>query len=170
MRGHDDGVAPGALVTLHQVEPKTKFVGALELTLEGGGLLFGKPRELGQDKRNLWRAKLQPHLRDEACALYLKESLLPVPADVGIPEECVLLYSLVDHLLCGLACALGRARYYNWRALAGVLGWMAPAATPLSGESSCVGKPAQRAVGTAVASRGAEDSCGVGRCWLACSE
>jgi CRISPR/Cas system CSM-associated protein Csm3 (group 7 of RAMP superfamily) len=84
VRGEADSVAPGALVTLDQVEPGTSFVGEAELTLENGQSSFGKPRELGKDKGDLWLARIPGKTRDELRLLLLKHLLIPALLNIHV--------------------------------------------------------------------------------------
>jgi CRISPR/Cas system CSM-associated protein Csm3 (group 7 of RAMP superfamily) len=84
VRGRADGVAPGALVTLDQVEPGTKFVGEMELTLESGQLTFGKTRDLGDNKGDLWLLKQPNRPLKETRILLLKHLLIPALLNVRV--------------------------------------------------------------------------------------
>jgi CRISPR/Cas system CSM-associated protein Csm3 (group 7 of RAMP superfamily) len=94
VRGGADSVAPGALVTLDQVDPGTTFVGEAELTTENGQLSFGKPRELGKyydkekneekDQGDLWLANIEGMKLDELRVLLLKHLLVPALLNVRV--------------------------------------------------------------------------------------
>jgi len=84
LRGAHDGVAPGALVTLDQVEPNTKFLGEMEIILEDGRLTFGKPRTLGEGRGDLWLEGLATDQLRTLQSAILRELLLPALVNIQI--------------------------------------------------------------------------------------
>lgn len=76
--------ATGAIVTGEQVKPGTMFNGTLEIIDKQGTFEFGKPREIGGTKVDLWLDGIAMKTPDEAKLLLINEILIPALNNVTV--------------------------------------------------------------------------------------
>jgi len=69
--------ATGAIVTGEQVKPGTIFKGTLEIVTQQRAFQFGRAREIGGTKVDLWLDGIAPKPIDEAQLLLINEILIP---------------------------------------------------------------------------------------------
>ncbi|MEG8946753.1 RAMP superfamily CRISPR-associated protein [Rosettibacter firmus] len=76
--------ATGAIVTAEQVKPGTIFKGAMEIILQQNTLQFGKAREIGETKVDLWLDGIASKPLEESQLLLINEILIPALNNVTI--------------------------------------------------------------------------------------
>jgi hypothetical protein len=67
-----------------RVEPGTKFLGEMEVVLENGDLIFGKPRDLGKDRGDIWLVKLPARPFEQTRVFLLKHLLIPALLNIRV--------------------------------------------------------------------------------------
>ncbi len=76
--------ATGAIVNGEQVKPGTMFNGTLEIIDKQGTFEFGKPRDIGGTKIDLWLDGIAMKTTDEAKLLLINEILIPALNNVTV--------------------------------------------------------------------------------------
>lgn len=76
--------ATGAIVTAEQVKPGTVFKGTVEIISQQNTLQFGKAREIGGTKVDLWLDGIASKLLDESQLLLINEILIPALNNVTV--------------------------------------------------------------------------------------
>lgn len=76
--------ATGAIVTGEQVKPGTIFNGTLEIVDQQGTFRFGKPREIGGQKVDLWLEGIASKPIEEAQLLLINEILIPALNNITV--------------------------------------------------------------------------------------
>lgn len=76
--------ATGAIVTGEQVKPGTIFKGTLEIVGKQGTFEFGRPREIGGTKVDLWLDKIASKPLEEMQLLLINEILIPALNNITV--------------------------------------------------------------------------------------
>lgn len=76
--------AIGAIVTGEQVKPRTVFKGTLEIVAQQGTFQFGKAREIGGTKVDLWLDGIASKPTEEAQLLLINEILIPALSNITV--------------------------------------------------------------------------------------
>lgn len=76
--------ATGAIVTGEQVKPGTVFKGILEIVAQRGTFQFGRAKEIGGTKVDLWLDGIASKPTEEAQLLLINEILLPALSNITV--------------------------------------------------------------------------------------
>jgi CRISPR/Cas system CSM-associated protein Csm3 (group 7 of RAMP superfamily) len=76
--------ATGAIVTGEQVKPKSLFRGTLEIVAKQGNFAFGKPREIGGTKIDMWLDGIASEPIGEAQLLLINKLLIPALNNITV--------------------------------------------------------------------------------------
>jgi CRISPR/Cas system CSM-associated protein Csm3 (group 7 of RAMP superfamily) len=76
--------ATGAIVTGEVIKPGTIFKGTLEVVTQQGAFQFGRPREIGETKVDLWLDGIASKPIEETQLLLIREILIPALNNVTV--------------------------------------------------------------------------------------